>query len=124
VPICFVSLPPTLPLSKAGRLRLLAVTSSRRVPISPDTPAIAETLPGFNAVASAFLLAPPGTPAPIISVLNDALRKTMESPDVVAGFGQNGALIDTGTPEQLAAQLRSEVSTWGATARGAGARAE
>ncbi|MEQ1852249.1 MAG: tripartite tricarboxylate transporter substrate-binding protein, partial [Chthoniobacteraceae bacterium] len=48
VPICFVSLPPTLPLAKSGRLRLLGVTTEKRVPIAPDVPTVAETLPGFN----------------------------------------------------------------------------
>ncbi len=124
VPICFVSIAPTLPLAKAGRLRLLAVTTAKRVPIAPDTPAIADTLPGFNAAASAFVLAPPGTPGPIVATLNAALRKTMESPEVLAGFAQHGALVDPGTPEQLAAQIRDEVATWGATARAAGAKAE
>lgn len=124
VPICFVSISPTLPLAKAGKLRLLAVTTARRVPIAPDVPSIAETLAGFNAAASAFVLAPPGTPAAITAHLNAALRKTMESPEVLAGFAQHGALVDTGSPDQLAAQIRDEVSTWGATARAAGARAE
>ncbi|MGD9945273.1 MAG: tripartite tricarboxylate transporter substrate-binding protein [Burkholderiaceae bacterium] len=124
VPICFVSLPPVLPLAKAGRLRLLAVTSEKRSPVVPDVPAIAETFPGFNAVTSGFLLAPPGTPADVVGTLNKAARAAMAMPDLQADYIQKGALVATGTPDELAAQIRHELGVWGSTAREAGARAE
>jgi tripartite-type tricarboxylate transporter receptor subunit TctC len=124
VPVCFVSLPPTLPLAKSGRLRVLAVTTAKRVPIAPDVPTVAETLPGFNTATTFFLIAPPGTPAGIITVLNDSMRKVMAMPDVQEKFAEQGAIVDAGTSQALGERIRSEVATLGAAARDAGAKAE
>ncbi len=124
VPICFVSLPPTLPLAKSGRLRLLAVTTEKRVPIAPDVPTIAETLPGFSTATTFFLIAPPRTPAGTIAVLNDSMRKVMAMSDVQARYTEQGAVVDASTSQALAERMRSEVATLGAAALDAGAKAE
>jgi len=124
VPICFVSLPPALALARSGKLRLLAVTSAKRSPVAPDVPAISETLPGFNAAASIFLLAPPQTPAAIVDRLNAAMRAVMAMPDVLSDFVAQGATVETGTPQELAAMFREELASWGAIVKSAGIRME
>lgn len=124
VPICFVSLPPALALARGGKLRLLAVTSAKRSPVAPDVPAISETLPGFNAAASIFLLAPPQTPAPIVYRLNAAMRTAMAMPDVLSDFTAQGATVETGTPQELATLFRDELASWGSIVRSAGVRME
>ncbi len=124
VPICFVSLPPALALAKGGKLRLLAVTSAKRSPVAPDVPAIAETLPGFNSVASIFLLAPPGTPAPIVDRANAAMREVMAMKDVQADFVAQGATVETSTPQALATLFKEELASWGSIVRSANVRLE
>ena len=124
VPICFVSLPPALALARGGKLRILAVTSAKRSPVAPDVPAISETLPGFNAAASIFLLAPPQTPAAIVERLNAAMRTVMAMPDVLSDFIAQGATVETGTPLELAALFREELASWGAIVKSAGIRLE
>lgn len=124
VPICFVSLPPALALAKGGKLRLLAVTSAKRSPVAPDVPAIAETLPGFNSVASIFLLAPPGTPAPIVDRANAAMREVMAMKDVQADFVAQGATVEASTPQALATLFKEELASWGSIVRSANVRLE
>lgn len=122
IPICFVSLPPALALAKSGKLRLLAVTSAKRSPAAPDVPAISETLPGFNSVTSIFVLAPPDTPAPLVSRLNTVLRDVMALPDVQADFVAQGATVDTGSPQELSTLIGQELSSWKAVVQAAGVR--
>ena len=124
VPICFVSLPPALALARSGKLRLLGVTSAKRSPVAPDAPAISETLPGFNSVASIFLVAPPGTPAAIVDRLNTALRDVMAMPDVAADFVAQGATVETSSPQELAALFRQELASWGSIVKSANVRME
>jgi tripartite-type tricarboxylate transporter receptor subunit TctC len=124
VPICFVSLPPALALARSGKLRLLAVTSAKRSPVAPDVPALSETLPGFNAAASIFLLAPPQTPAAIVDRLNAAMRAVMAMPDVLSDFIAQGATVETSTPQELAALFRQELDSWGSIVKSAGVRME
>lgn len=124
IPICFVSLPPALALARSGKLRLLAVTSAKRSPVSPDTPTIAETLPGFNSVASIFLLAPPGTPAPIVERANAAMREVMAMKDVQADFVAQGATVETSGPQALATLFKDELAAWGSIVKSANVKME
>ncbi|WP_289295288.1 tripartite tricarboxylate transporter substrate binding protein [uncultured Reyranella sp.] len=124
IPICFVSLPPALALARSGKLRLLAVTSAKRSPVSPDTPAIAETLPGFNSVASIFLLAPPGTPAPIVERANAAMREVMAMKDVQSDFVAQGATVETSSPQALATLFKDELASWGSIVKSANVKME
>ena len=124
IPICFVSLPPALALARSGKLRLLAVTSAKRSPVSPDTPAIAETLPGFNSVASIFLLAPPGTPAPIVERANAAMREVMAVKDVQSDFVAQGATVETSSPQALATLFKDELASWGSIVKSANVKME
>src|SRR5664279_1939682 len=83
VSIYFSSLPPAIGLVKDGKLRALGVTGLKRSPILPDVPTVAEQgLPGFEAVLHYGIVAPAGTPRPIIDKLNAALREALNTDDV------------------------------------------
>lgn len=97
---------------KAGNVRALAVTGSRRVPALPDVPTVAETLPGFDVTSFFALYAPAGTPAATIDAINAATNRALADPDLQRRFAEQGADPGPGTPQQLGALVRSEVEKW------------
>lgn len=97
---------------KSGRLRALAVSSAKRSPALPDVPTISETLPGFEATAWYSLMAPAGTPAPIIKKVHQALTKAMATPAVRDRLLAQGAVPESSTPEELRAYMRAEIPKW------------
>ena len=100
VSIYFCSLPPASALVKDGKLRALAVTGLQRSPIFPDLPTIAEAaLPGFEAVLHYGIVAPAGTPKPIIEKLNVALRQAVTSDDMKRKLAADGTEPLTSTPD-------------------------
>ena len=109
---------------KSGKVRPIALTSAQRVPFAPEWPSLAETLPGFDASPSIFLLAPAGTPQAAIGRLQEAARRILASPDVQQSFANQGATPASGGGEELRAQMAGEIRRWGAIAREAGIRAE
>lgn len=95
---------------KAGRLRALAVTTTERSLMLPDLPTIAEAgVPGYDNAIWTGLLAPGGTPQPIVSRLNEEVRKALQSPDVVNTLAGNGARPSPTTPEQFLAYIKAEI---------------
>ncbi|MFO1396728.1 MAG: tripartite tricarboxylate transporter substrate binding protein [Burkholderiales bacterium] len=106
----------------AGTMRALAVTSARRSPILPEVPAVAETFPGFDAVTWFGVLAPAGTPAPVVARMNEAINVALKSPDVRAKIATDGGDVVGGTPEEFAKLLRNDIATWGAVVRESGAK--
>jgi tripartite-type tricarboxylate transporter receptor subunit TctC len=103
---------PMLPQIRAGKLRPLAITGTRRLAVLPDTPTLAELgWKGFDAVWVG-VVAPRGLPAPIVKRLNRELAAVMESADIRTSYEQVGRVISTGTPEAMAATIRQEVPHW------------
>ena len=103
-----------LPHIKAGKLRPLGVTATERIGVLPDVPTFAES--GYPRMLSSTdygLLAPAGTPRPIIDKLHDALVKIIKSPESMARLAGVGAIPDANTPEQFAEHNRREVEKWG-----------
>ena len=98
--------------AKAGRARALAVTSPQRHPVVPDLPAVAETVPGYRYLVWYGLLAPAGTPAPVIQRLNAAAVKILQTRDTQEKLAGEGLETKTSTPEEFAAYFKSEVETW------------
>jgi tripartite-type tricarboxylate transporter receptor subunit TctC len=110
---------------KAGKLRALAVTTAKRAPSLPDVPTLAEAgVPGFEIQSWFGLLAPAGTPAPIIARLNAETVKVLARPDVQSTLGAQGLELAPGTPEQFAAHIRGEIDKFTRIARAAGIKAE
>jgi tripartite-type tricarboxylate transporter receptor subunit TctC len=102
-----------LPHVASGRLKLLAVTGSKRSPRFPQTPTVAESgLPGYDATGWHALFAPAGTPAPIVKRLSEVVIKGFKDPDVQAFFDKQELEGSAGTPEALAALVHSDVKKW------------
>jgi tripartite-type tricarboxylate transporter receptor subunit TctC len=110
------------PHVKSGKLKALAVTSSKRVPSVPDLPTVSETLPGFEAVSWGGIMATRGTPPEIVTRLHTEFAKIMKMPDIVEKLSSLGAEIVAGTPDEFAAYLKSEIAKWSKVARDSNVR--
>lgn len=122
----FDNLPSSLPHVQAGKLRAIGVTSPQRLPSTPDVPTLAESgLPGFDVESWFGLVAPAGTPAPVIARLNEALNQALASPALQASYQQSGfyAPAQPNTPETFAKKIDSEIGKWGAVVKRADLKA-
>ncbi|MEI7783272.1 MAG: tripartite tricarboxylate transporter substrate binding protein [Betaproteobacteria bacterium] len=124
VSMMFMDVAIGLPMAKAGKIRVLGVTTAARTPLLPDVPAISEALPNYEVVAWTAMAAPAGTPAPIIRRLNAELSHALAQPELRAEFGKLGLDIKTRTPEQTAAFLAAETEAWARHVKAAGIPAE
>lgn len=121
----FDNAPSALPHIKAGKLRPIAVTSAQRSTFLPDVPTIAESgYPGFDVQSWFALVAPAGTPKPIITQLNAALNKALNSPEVRQRMQELAATPEPGSPEKMAAFEASEIKRWRDVVKASGAKAE
>ncbi|MCZ8391602.1 Bug family tripartite tricarboxylate transporter substrate binding protein [Achromobacter xylosoxidans] len=122
----FDNLPSSLPHVQAGKLRAIGVTSPQRLPAVPDVPTLAESgLPGFDVESWFGLMAPAGTPQPVIERLNQALNKALADPALVASYKQSGfyAPQQPNTPDTFAKKIASEIDKWGAVVKRADIKA-
>jgi tripartite-type tricarboxylate transporter receptor subunit TctC len=118
VPIAFGVLPPALGNLQAGTLRAIAVLSPQRFSLLPDVPTANESgLPGFESVLHYGVLAPAGTPRPIIDRLNAALRTLVDTEQVKQRILAEGGDPMTSTPEEYAKDIDSEETKWGTLVR-------
>jgi tripartite-type tricarboxylate transporter receptor subunit TctC len=114
IPIAITVLPPALGNIRAGKLRALAVTSRTRLPLLPEVPTAEESgLPGFEFVLNYGLVAPTGTPRPIIAAINRELRALANAPDVKARIAAEAGAPLTSTPEEYAADIERDDKKWG-----------
>ena len=103
-----------IPNLTSGRLRALAITGKTRSPLLPDVPTLDESgVPGYESLAWYGLMAPAGTPRPIIEKLNREMRKILDLPDVRRQIAALGSEPVQGTPEQFGAFIKSEHDKWG-----------
>jgi tripartite-type tricarboxylate transporter receptor subunit TctC len=108
---------------RAGKLRALAATSEKRLPDFPELPTVAESgLPGYEASTWWGLLAPRGTPAPIVSQLNQVISNAITAGEVRSRIAALGAQPAGGPPQQLAALIRDELPKWTRVVKEAGIR--
>jgi tripartite-type tricarboxylate transporter receptor subunit TctC len=108
---------------KAGKLHALAVTSANRSPQLPDVPTIAETaVPGYAAYVWLGLMAPKGTPAPIIDKLHRELVATMATPEVKTYMANASIEVVASTPAEFGTFFREEIDRWAKIIRGTGAK--
>jgi tripartite-type tricarboxylate transporter receptor subunit TctC len=125
VGITFPNISEAIPHAKAGRLFVLGVTGSKRSAALPDVPTIAEAgVPGYEFSTWHGVLAPKGTPAAIVSLLNAKLKESLTAPDLAHFFEQMGFEIVASTPEEFAAHLRRESEKWGKVIKERHIRAE
>ena len=120
----FSVLPASLGAIRAGALKVLAMTGSARIPILPDVPTVAETIPGFEAVLRYGLLVPAGTPQPIVARLNNELQTLARSPEVVERINNEAGNAITSTAEEYAAEIAREDALWGPLIRGLNIKVE
>jgi len=125
IDLVVIGVPAAAPHVKAGKLRALAVIAPQRLPALPEVPTVTEAgLPGFEVTTWYGILAPAGTPRPIIARLNAELVKAMHSPEMkerLAGIGTDAV---TTTPEEFAAYIQAEIAKWGDVIRKANLRAD
>ena len=105
--------PATLGLIRSGKARAMAVTSPARWPVLPDTPAIAEVVPGYEAENWYAIAAPPKTPEPVMQVLTAAILKVMTDPAVMAKYNEQGLQPATLPRADYIAYLQRDLKTWG-----------
>jgi tripartite-type tricarboxylate transporter receptor subunit TctC len=104
----------TVPQHKAGKIRGLAVTSSKRVPVVPDLPTVNEALglKDYELIAYFAVFAPAGTPRDVVMRLNQAVNAAANSKDVQEKFAATGFSVEPGTPEDLAQRNARETAKW------------
>jgi len=120
----FADLANALAQIKGGKLRGIAVTSQKRSLLAPDVPAIAEELPGYELIAWFALVAPAGTPAPIVARLHETTVRALAKPEVKARFDTLGTDVAPLSPAELAGFIRSEITKFGRLAKEAGIQPE
>jgi tripartite-type tricarboxylate transporter receptor subunit TctC len=117
----FSDLGPALPLITAGKLRALAVTTKQQFSSLPDVPPLADAVPGFDLAAWQGVIAPNGTPQPILVKLNDAINTIVGMDDVRSRLKDLGmSPVGKGTPAELQLFLESEITRWGKVVNAAG----
>ncbi len=125
ITMSFGAVPGVGPYVRSARLRGLGVTSAARIAAYPDMPTVAQAgLPGFEATLWYGVLAPAGTPMPIINRLHATLIRAMQSPDMKERFVAEGAEQVGSTPQEFQAFIKSEIERWAVVVRASGMRAE
>jgi tripartite-type tricarboxylate transporter receptor subunit TctC len=111
----------TLPQIRAGKVRALAVTSSRRHPLLPDVPTVAESgYPGFEALSWQGMFAPAGTPRDVLAKLNTELVKALQASDLQEQFGSQGFFVGGDSPAEFRAFIEKDIARWAQVIRTAG----
>ena len=113
-----------VPHAKAGRLRILGVSTAQRLPALPDVPAIAETVPGYEARGWNGILAPAGTPKTVIERLNREIVQVVRSVEFNQQLTNEGAVPVGNSPAEFAAIVRADIDKWAKVVKEAGIRAE
>jgi tripartite-type tricarboxylate transporter receptor subunit TctC len=125
VEILFGSLPAVLPHAKSGKVRALAVGTPKRSPSLPEVPTVAESgYPGFDASLWLAIMAPAGTPAPIVERLNKEVIAAVGAKDTAELLDKNGAEPLTSTPGELAAMIKDGVVKYAKVVKDAGVKPE
>ncbi len=124
VHLTFATAANVAPHVKSGRLRAIAVTSAERTDLVPGVPAVAETLPGYEAGAMYVMFAPARTPPALVQRLNRETVRVLNQPEVEAKFFAYGVQVVGSSPEQLAATMKAEMVRLGKVIKEAGIRVE
>jgi tripartite-type tricarboxylate transporter receptor subunit TctC len=122
VDLMFDSIITAAPYVRSGKLRALGITGTQRSPVLPDVPTIAESgLPGYSAFGWTGVVAPAGTPEPIIAKLNDAINRALAAPDLRKTLLAQAAEPVGSTPQEFAAFMAAETEKWAQAVKASGA---
>lgn len=125
ITMSFGAVPGVLPYAKSGRLRALGVSGATRIAALPELPTIAQAgVPGFEATLWYGVLAPAGTPMPIINRLHATLTRALQSADMKARFAAEGSEPIGSTPQEFQAFIKSEIERWALVVKASGMKAE
>jgi len=119
VDMAFIGISGSIQQAKAGQIRAIAISTLKRSPNFPDIPAVAETVPGFELNSWYGMMAPAGTPKAIVNRLQQEVAAALRKPDVQEWMKQAGLDPVGSTPEEHAAQIRSEMAKWAKAVRDA-----
>ena len=120
----FGGVPYVGPHAKAGKLRVIAIGHPTRISTWPDTPAIAETVPGFTNTTWYGLLGPAGMPEPAINRINAEMKKAVANADFVRQLDAIGLLAASSSPAEFQEMIKSELARWTKVIKQAGITAE
>jgi tripartite-type tricarboxylate transporter receptor subunit TctC len=125
IQLCLVGTSAVIPLVKTGRLKALAVTTSKRSAAMPQLPTVAEAgVPGYSFDVWYGMMFPGGTPRPIVMKAHDEITRLLKSPAVSARFAAGGIEPLTTTPEEFAALIQRELPKWHEVVRKANIKVE
>ncbi len=122
--VIFGSIASTLPFVRGGKLRGIAVTSAKRIPAEPNIPAIGETVPGYDVLNWHGIIAPRGTPRPVVERVNADLSKALKNKEMVDRLQADGVAPAGGTPEEFGVRIAREIELWRKIVAQAGVKAE
>ena len=125
VQMAFDAITTMTPNVKAGQVRALGTSASKRSTVLPDVPTIAEAgVPGYDSTIWLGIMAPAGTPKPIVDKLNAEINKAINRPDVKEAWDKQGAAALTMTPAEFDAYLRKDIDKWAQVVKAAGIKPE
>jgi tripartite-type tricarboxylate transporter receptor subunit TctC len=125
VDVAIMSVPSVLPLVRGGKLTPLAVTTSKRSAMLPETPTVSEAgIKGIDTGIWLGLFAPAGTPPAIVAKLNAEVNKVLQMPDVKEKIANGGAVAAGGTSEDFAAFVKTDYAKWGKVVKESGVKLE
>ena len=125
VDMMFDAITTMAPNARAGRVKALASSGRTRSPVTPDVPTLSEAgVPGYEATIWLGLMAPAGTPRPILEKLNVEINKVVNAPEVKAAWAKQGAVPMGMTPEQFDRFLREDIVKWAKVVKLSGAKVD
>jgi len=122
VQMMFAVIPAVLPMVKGGKLRALGVSTARRSPLLPELPTVAESVPGYEYIGWYSLVAPAGTPAPILARLNAEIGRALKTAEMQERISGLGAEALGSTREELAVFIREQMAKMRAAIKASGAK--
>jgi tripartite-type tricarboxylate transporter receptor subunit TctC len=124
VHMTFGNMPTVITQARAGKVRPIAVTSAERWFSAPDIPAVAETIPGFQAMSWHGVAFPAATPPAIVEKLSAAIQKAMATQEMQDKYATGGSKATAMTPQQFAAYIKEDTERWAPIIKASGAKVE
>jgi tripartite-type tricarboxylate transporter receptor subunit TctC len=125
VQMMFDAITTMAPNVRAGKVKALATTGKTRSPVMPDLPTMAEAgVPGYEAVIWLGVMAPRGTPAPVVQRLNAEIRKAVSGPELKQAWAKQGATPMSMSTEEFGQYLRDDIAKWAKVVKFSGAKVD